>query len=50
MGPEIVNKNKDCVFHGHYTGCDQYNIILLSDTEREFVVTHRVNIITSLLF
>ena len=44
MGPEVVNKNKDCVFHGHYAGRDQYNIILLSDTEREFVVTHRVNI------
>ena len=44
MGPEIVNKNKNCEFHGHYAGRDQYNIILLPDTEREFVVTHRVNI------
>ena len=44
MNPEVVNKNKNCEFHGHYAGRDQYNIILLPDTEREFIVTHRVNI------
>lgn len=46
MGPETVNKNKDCEFHGHYAGHNQYNIILLPDSEREFIVTYD----TSLLF
>ena len=44
MGSEIVvNKNKNCVFNGLYVGRDLY-IIMLEDTEREFIVTHNVNI------
>ena len=43
MGLEIVNKNKNCVFNGPYAGRDLY-ITMLEDTEREFVVTHNVNI------
>lgn len=43
MGPEVVNKNKKCVFNGPYAGRDLY-ITMLEDTEREFVVTHNANI------
>lgn len=44
MGLEIVvNKNKNCVFNGPYAGRDLY-ITMLEDTEREFIVTHNVNI------
>lgn len=43
MGPEVVNKNKNCVFNGPYAGRDLY-ITMLEDTERKFVVTHKVNI------
>ncbi len=43
MGPEVVNKNKNCVFNGPYAGRDLY-ITMLEDTEREFVVTHNANI------
>lgn len=43
MGPEIVNKNKNCVFNGPYAGRDLY-ITMYQDTEREFVVTHNANI------
>ena len=46
MGPEVVNKNKDSIFHGDYAGRDLNvtNIIMLEDKEREFVVTHNANI------
>ena len=46
MGPEIVNRNKDSIFHGDFVGRDQNvtNIILFQDNEREFVVTHNANI------
>ena len=45
MGPEAVNKNKDCVFQGDYTGRDKItNIIMYQESEREFVVTHNANI------
>lgn len=46
MGPEIVNRNKDSIFHGDFVGRDQNvtNIILFKDNEREFVVTHNANI------
>lgn len=43
MGPEVVNKNKDCEFSGPYAGRDLY-ITMLQDSEREFVVTHNANI------
>ncbi len=46
MGPEIVNRNKDSIFHGDYVGRDDIsvNIIMFQDNEREFVVTHNANI------
>lgn len=45
MGSEAVNKNKDSIFHGDYTGRDKItNIIMFQDMEREFVVTRNVNI------
>lgn len=43
MGPEVVNKNKNCVFNGPYAGRDLY-ITMYQDIEREFVVTHNANI------
>lgn len=43
MGPEVVNKNKNCVFNEPYAGRDLY-ITMLQDNERDFVVTHNVNI------
>lgn len=43
MGPEVVNKNKNCVFNGPYAGRDLY-ITMYQDNEREFVVTHNANI------
>lgn len=43
MGPEVVNKNKNCVFNGPYAGRDLY-ITMLEDNEREFVVTHNASI------
>ena len=43
MGPEVVNKNRNCVFNGPYAGRDLY-ITMLEDTDREFVVTHNANI------
>ncbi len=46
MEPEVGNRNKDSVFHGDYAGRDLNvtNIIMLKDSEREFVVTHNANI------
>lgn len=46
MGAEVLNKIKDCEFHGDYVGRDQIttNIILFQDNEREFVVTHNADI------
>lgn len=46
MGPEVVNRNKDSVFHGDYAGRDLNvtNIIMLEDKDREFVVTHNASI------
>ena len=46
MRPEIVNRNKDSIFHGDYVGRDNIavNIVMLQDSEREFVVTHNANI------
>lgn len=46
MGPEVVNRNKESVFHGDYAGRDLNvtNIIMFQDSEREFVVTHNANI------
>ncbi len=46
MGPEIVNRNKGSIFHGDYVGRDNIavNIVMLQDSEREFVVTHNANI------
>lgn len=46
MGPEVVNRNKDCEFYGDYVGRDKHvtNIMLFQDGEREFVVTHNANI------
>lgn len=48
---EIENKNKDCTFEGDYIGRDSikninksFNIIMLEDKEREFVVTHNADI------
>ena len=43
MGPEVVNRNKNCVFNGPYAGRDLC-IIMYQDNEREFVVTHNANI------
>lgn len=43
MEPEVVNKNKNCVFNGPYAGRDLY-ITMYQDSEREFVVTHNANI------
>ncbi len=43
MGTEVINKNRNCVFNGPYAGCDLY-ITMFQDNEREFVVTHNVNI------
>lgn len=43
MGPEVANKNKNCVFSGPYAGRDLY-ITMYRDNEREFVVTHNANI------
>ncbi len=43
MGPEIINKNKDCEFIGPYAGRDLY-ITMYQEQERQFVVTHNVNI------
>ncbi len=43
MKAEVINKNRDCVFHGSYVGGDSY-VIMLEDTEREFVVTYNTNI------
>ena len=46
MGPKIVNRNKDSIFHGDYIGRDNItvNIVMFQDSEREFVVTHNANI------
>lgn len=45
MGPETVNKLKDSEIHGDFVGRDKItNIIMFQDSEREFVVTHNVNI------
>ncbi len=51
MKAEIENKNKDCTFEGDYIGRDSirninksFNIIMLEDKEREFVVTHNADI------
>lgn len=43
MGPEVLNKNRNCIFNGPYAGRDLY-ITMLENTEREFIVTHNVNI------
>ena len=43
MGPEVVNKNKNCVFNGSYAGRDLY-ITQYQDSKREFIVTHNTNI------
>lgn len=43
MAPEVVNKNKNCVFNGPYAGRDLY-ITMYQDNEREFVVTHNADI------
>lgn len=43
MGPEVVNKNRNCVFNGPYAGRDLY-ITMYQESEREFVVTHNANI------
>ncbi len=43
MEPEVVNKNRNCVFNGAYASRDLY-IIMFQDNEREFVVTHNANI------
>lgn len=45
MGPETVNKLKDSEIHGDFVGRDKItNIIMFQDSEREFIVTHNVNI------
>ena len=47
MGPETINRNKDCEFHGDYVGGNQtknYYVSMLQDSEREFVVTCNTNI------
>lgn len=43
MEPKVVNKNKNCIFNGLYTGRDLY-VTLFQESEREFVVTHNANI------
>jgi len=43
MGPETVNKNRDCEFNGPYAGRDLY-ITMYQEPEREFVVTHKTDI------
>ena len=43
MGPETVNRNKDCNFNGPYAGRDMY-IIMYQEQERNFIVTSDVNI------
>ena len=46
MSLKIINKLKNSEIHGNYVGNDniQLNIALYQDNEREFVVTHNVNI------
>lgn len=46
MRSEVVNKNKDNIFHGDYVGRDNItvNIVMFKDSEREFVVTHNADI------
>lgn len=45
MGPETVNRLKDSEIHGDFVGHDKItNIIMFQESEREFVVTHNVNI------
>lgn len=46
MGPGIINRIKNSIFHGNYVGRDLNvtNIIMFQDSEREFVVTHNANI------
>ncbi len=46
MGPEVINRNKNNIFHGNYAGRDLNvtNIIMQEESEREFVVTHNANI------
>lgn len=43
MGPEVVNKNRNCVFNGPYAGRDLY-ITIYQESERKFVVTYNSNI------
>ena len=42
MGPETVNKNKNCEFNGPYAGRDLH-ITLYQESERKFVVTRKAN-------
>lgn len=45
MGLETVNKLKNSEIHGDFVGRDKItNIIMFQESEREFVVTHNVNI------
>lgn len=46
MGLGVINRIKNSIFHGDYAGRDLNvtNIIMLEDSEREFVVTHNANI------
>lgn len=46
MRREVDNRNKDSNFYGPYAGRDMNvtNIIMLQDSEREFIVTHNANI------
>jgi len=45
MGAETINKIKDSEIHGDFVGRDKItNIIMLQESEREFVVTHYANI------
>ena len=46
MGPETVNRNKNSTFHGAYAGRDMVtlNLIMLQDSDRGFVVTHKADI------
>ena len=43
MGPETVNKNKNCEFNGPYAGRDLY-ITMYQEQDRAFIVTHNTNI------
>lgn len=43
MRREVDNRNKDSNFYGPYAGRDMY-ITMYKDSEREFVVTHNVDI------